>query len=117
MVTILFTGIGYIPTNTQIRGVDVTINGDGHYAGVDVYGPPQRLATNKNPPKGGWHTTSHPALGGDARRAAGITSLGLMSTDLPSKSKKIHLSVVGIQQATPNWVVMPREQRELPRWG
>jgi len=68
MVTNLFTGIGYIPTNTQLRGVDVTINGDGHYAGVDVYGPPQRLATNK-----------------------------------------IHLSVVGIQQATPNWVVMPGE--------
>ena len=47
MVTNLFTGIGYIPTNTKLRGVDVTINGDGHYAGVDVYGPPQRLATDK----------------------------------------------------------------------
>ena len=84
MVTNLFTGIGYIPTNTQLRGVDVTINGDGHYAGVDVYGPPQQKVT-KNPPKGGWHPTSHPDWDGDARSAAGITSLGLMSTDLPSK--------------------------------
>ena len=45
MVTNLFTAIGYIPTNTQLRGVDVTINGDGHYAGVDVYGPPQQKVT------------------------------------------------------------------------
>jgi hypothetical protein len=43
MVTNLFTGIGYIPTNTQLRGVDVTINGDGHYAEIDVYGPSQRM--------------------------------------------------------------------------
>ena len=41
MVTNLVTGIGYIPTNTQLRGVDVSINGDGHYAGFDVFGPPQ----------------------------------------------------------------------------
>ena len=94
MVTNLFTGIGFIPTNTHLRGVDVTINGDGHYAGVDVYGPPQRLATYNN-------------------YLAGVDVYG------PPQQKvtKIHLRVVGILQAILTWVVMPGEQRESPRWG
>ena len=75
--------------------------------GLMSLGPPQRLVPNINPPQCGWHLTNHPELGGDARKAAETTSLGLMSLDLPSKrSQKIHLSVVSIIQATPNWVVM-----------
>ena len=79
--------------------MDVTIRGDGHYAGVDVLRPPQRLATNINPPECGWYPTSHLNMGGDARIVFGNTTLGMMSLDLPSDlvTSKIQLSVVGIQ--------------------
>ena len=92
--------------------MDVTIRGDGHYAGVDVLRPPQRLATNINPAQSGWHHISHPEKWVVMPGEIGVTTLGLMSHDLPSDwSYHTNLPQCGWHHIShpEKWMVMPGE--------